>query len=70
MRLSGVSWDSYVQLSDALGPRNIRITYDRGELEIMTLSSEHERYKRALVRLVDALTEEMEIDVASGGSMT
>lgn len=70
LRISAVSWDSYIKLGDALGPRPIRLTYDRGELEIMVLSGEHERFKKALGRLVEALTEEMEIDIASGGSMT
>lgn len=70
LRLSAVSWDSYLRLGDALGPRQIRLTYDRGELEIMVLSGEHERFKKWLGRLVEALTEELEIDIASGGSMT
>ena len=36
----------------------------------MTLSSRHENRKKLLGRLVEALTEEMDIDVASFGSMT
>ncbi|HEV3202796.1 MAG TPA: Uma2 family endonuclease [Gemmataceae bacterium] len=70
LRLSAVPWESYVIYSDGLGPRHIRVTYDRGEMEVMTLSSRHEHKKKLLARLVEALTEEMEIDVASFGSMT
>jgi Uma2 family endonuclease len=69
-RLSAVPWDAYVKIGEAIGERPIRINYDRGELEIMTVSPEHERNKKLLGRLIEALTEEMEIDVASGGSMT
>jgi Uma2 family endonuclease len=70
LRLSSVDWRTYVALGDLLGERPIRFTYDRGELEIMTLSPEHERLKRLLARLLDTLTEEMNIDVAGFGSMT
>jgi Uma2 family endonuclease len=59
-----------VTYSDGLGPRHIRVTYDRGEMEVMTLSPKHENRKKLLARLVEALTEEMKIDIASFGSMT
>ncbi len=70
LRLSAIPWETYVLYSDGLGPRHIRVTYDRGEMEVMTLSSKHERKKTLLARLVEALTEEMNIDIASFGSMT
>src|SRR5437667_46067 len=70
LRLSDIPWETYVLYSDGLGPRHIRVTYDRGEMEVMTLSHKHERKKRLLGRLVETLTEEMEIDIASAGSMT
>ena len=43
--LSGVSWPEYVGFGDLLGERHVRVTYDRGEMEFMTLSPEHERVK-------------------------
>src|SRR5207245_7198343 len=70
LRLSDIPWETYVLYSDGLGPRHIRVTYDRGEMEIMTVSSKHEHKKTLLGRLVEALTEEMEIDIASFGSVT
>lgn len=70
LRLSDIPWATYVAYSDGLGPRHIRVTFDRGEMEVMTLSPRHERRKKLLSRLVEALTEEMEIDIASFGSMT
>jgi Uma2 family endonuclease len=70
LRLSLIPWETYVAYSDGLGPRHIRVTYDRQEMEVMTLSPRHENRKRLLGRLVEALTEEMNIDIASSGSMT
>jgi Uma2 family endonuclease len=69
-RLSAVPWEGYVAIRESLGERPIRVTYDRGELEIMSPSSRHENRKCILGRLVDALTEELDIDIASFGSMT
>src|SRR5437016_4318618 len=70
LRLSAVPWDAFVSFSDGLGQRHIRVTYDRGEMEIMTLSSRHENRKKLLGRMVETLTEVMNIDIASFGSMT
>lgn len=68
--LSGMDWPAYVAFSDLLGERHVRVTYDRGELEFMTLSPEHERSKKLLARFVETLTEELNVDIASYGSMT
>ena len=70
VRLSGVPWDAYVSFCDGLEEQHVRMTYDRGELEIMTLSPQHENRKKRLGRFVETLTEELEIDIASFGSMT
>jgi hypothetical protein len=40
------SWKEYGRPSRALQDRRLRLTYDRGVLEIMTLSFGHERYGR------------------------
>src|SRR5262245_4764115 len=69
-RFSQVPWKEYVAYCDSLGERHIRVTYDRGEMEVMTTSSRHENRKTLLRRLVEALTEEMSIDIAGYGSMT
>jgi len=68
--LSGINWRAYVTFGDLLDERHVRVTFDRGELEFMTLSPEHERAKKLLARLLEALTEELDIDIASYGSMT
>jgi Uma2 family endonuclease len=69
-RISGIDWKTYVAFSDLLWDRHIRITYDRGEMELMTVSESHERGKTRLSRLVESLTEELAIDMAGLGSMT
>jgi Uma2 family endonuclease len=70
LRLSCVTWDDYVAISDGLGERRLRVTFDRGELEIMSVSQKHEKGKKRLGRFVEVITEELEIDIAYGGSMT
>lgn len=69
--LYGEPWESYVRLLRIFDERrHLRITYDRGALEIMTLSPEHEKWKRFIGRLVVALTEELGLPLAEYGSMT
>ena len=68
--LHNVDWDTYVTFSDKLGERNIRFNYNGVNLELVTLSPEHEYAKRWLARLLETITEEMDIDIAGFGSMT
>jgi len=70
LRLSCVDWKTYQTLLHALDGRHLRMTYCQGELEIMTTSSAHERLKTLLARLVEALTEELNVPVLGLGSMT
>jgi Uma2 family endonuclease len=69
--LHGIPWRTYLRLLRVLTDRpGVRLTYDRGTLELMTLSHEHESYAYLLSRLVDALTEELGLPVKGGGSTT
>jgi len=68
--LHGITWATYKHILEEQGERPIRITYDRGELELMTLSYDHERRSLSLNRLVEAVAEELEIPIASAGSIT
>lgn len=69
--LTGVSWDTYERLlSDLENQSAPRLTFDRGLLEIMSPSSEHERYNRTIALLVEVLAEELGIDVDNLGSTT
>jgi Uma2 family endonuclease len=69
--LYGEPWNTYVRLLRLFDERrHLRITYDRGALEIMTLSPEYEHLKTVIRRLIEALTEELGLPVAGYGSMT
>ena len=69
--LQGVSWETYEHLlADLTNNSAPRLTYDQGTLEIMSPSSEHERYNRTISLLVEALAEEMNRDVDNLGSAT
>ena len=68
--LYDVPWTRYERLLRALDDRHLRLTYDRGTLEIMTLSHEHEGTSYLLGRFVDVLTEEADLPVKAGRSTT
>ena len=68
--LENVSWGRYTRLLRAFEDRHLRMTFDRGVLEIMTLSHEHEFSSRFLGRMVVVLTEEFDLPLHPGGSTT
>lgn len=68
--LHGVSWATYEALLADMDNRPIRLTYDQGDLEIMSPSDVHERIKKLVGRMVEAMTEELEIPIRSAGSTT
>jgi Uma2 family endonuclease len=69
-RMSHVDWPTFMRFCELADGRRVRLTYDRGELEFITLSPKHERGKKILARFVEALTEELGIDIVGGGSAT
>jgi Uma2 family endonuclease len=69
--LYDVEWREYEGFLRLLDERPaVRLTYDRGVLEIMTLSSEHEYTSHILGRFIVVLTEELGLPVRGGGSTT
>ncbi len=68
--LHGIPWATYQALRDVAESRNVRMTYDRGELEMMTPSKRHENYAHVLGRLIEAWSEELDIDIQSCRAMT
>ncbi len=69
--LEDVSWDEYEELLEELeGKRHVRISYDNGRMEIMTLSPEHEAPSRLFVHFIQILTEELDLEFLSIGSTT
>lgn len=71
VKLSGISWQTYTNLLNELSKNHrLRLTYYRGNLEIMVPSPEHERYKKVMGRFVETLAEELEIKIEPLGSST
>ncbi|MEP6515915.1 Uma2 family endonuclease [Microcoleus vaginatus] len=69
--LNNISWTTYESLLNELAQqRGIRLTYDRGNLEIMTPSAPHEGSKKILGRFVESVTEELNVEIRSLGSLT
>lgn len=69
--LNNVSWETYERLLEDHRDRSApRFTYDRGMLEIVSPSPEHEAYNRSVALLVESLAEELGIDVYDLGSTT
>ncbi|BAZ29263.1 hypothetical protein NIES4074_17050 [Cylindrospermum sp. NIES-4074] len=71
IHLSGISWQTYENLLTELSAsRRLRLTYNRGTLEIMVPSPEHERYKKTLGRFVETIGEELDVRIDPLGSTT
>jgi len=68
--LNNVSWDLYESLLEAVGDGALRLTYDKGELEIMSPLPIHERVKKVLARMIETLSMELDIPIQSYGSAT
>jgi len=71
IHLSGISWQTYENLlTDLSATRRLRLTYNRGTLEIMVPSPEHESYKKIVGRFIETLAEELEVRIQPLGSTT
>ena len=69
--LKGVSWSTFkALLADVGDDRAWRIAYDEGVLEIRMPLEEHEEPKRLIESFVEALVDELEIELRSLGSLT
>jgi Uma2 family endonuclease len=69
--LQNISWQTYEALVEDLKAQpGTRLAYDQGWLEIMSPLMPHECTKKRIGRLVEASTEELEIEILSVGSLT
>jgi len=69
--LYDVEWRDYERFLRLFSDRpGVHLTYDRGVLEIMTLSHQHENFGRTIGRFIVVLTEELDLPVKGGGSTT
>jgi Uma2 family endonuclease len=69
--LKNISWQTYQSLViDFEREPGMRLTYDRGTLEIRMPLAPHETHKKILGRLIEAATEEFDLEIRSLGSLT
>jgi Uma2 family endonuclease len=69
--LHNVRWEEYERLLEDVGEASgWRISYDKGEVEIMVLSPKHENYSSLLERMISLLSLRLRIKTLSFGSMT
>jgi Uma2 family endonuclease len=68
--LSGISWEVYEQLRENEQNWHVHMAYDKGRLELMSPSSDHETIKKLIARLIEAFMVEMGIPHRSLGSTT
>jgi Uma2 family endonuclease len=68
--LDGVSWQFYQNMLDEVGESHVRLTFDRGRLEIMSPLPIHEQVKKVLARLIEAYADEMHLTIEGLGSTT
>lgn len=66
-----VSWRDYERILEGIGDRSrIRVTYDRGTLELMSPLPIHEKYKMYFSHLFAVLFEEFDLPGSAYGSTT
>ncbi|MGH9446781.1 MAG: Uma2 family endonuclease [Terriglobia bacterium] len=69
--LRNLSWKTYERvLSEQEDSSSPRLTFDRGVLEIMSPSAEHERYNLRIADLVGVLADEMDLEPEGLGAST
>jgi Uma2 family endonuclease len=68
--LHDVNWDDYEAMLWIVGERRIRVTYDRGTMEVGMPSQRHEQAAQPLGRFVPRMAEELEIPYEPLGMTT
>ena len=68
--LTDVPWATYVTLRDALDESRVHMTYLAGSLELMSPSALHEEDSKLIARLLEAWSEENDIDLRGFKSTT
>jgi len=68
--LPNISWETYEALLRDLESSNTRLTYDQGELEIMSPSLKHGKIGMLLGRMIELLTFELNIPIVGLANTT
>jgi Uma2 family endonuclease len=65
-------WEGYQRFLSARGESlpSLRITYNRGRLELTTVSNEHERFKKLLPRVIELISFATGGEIVSSGQVT
>ncbi len=69
-RFSGVAWKDYEAMLRIVAGTNVRVTYDDGEMEVVSPHHRHERTKTRLGRMVELLAYVLGIPMECLGSTT
>ena len=71
LQLQDVSWEEYQRLLDGLDERpRFKMTYNFGDLHIMTKTFRHESFANLFGFLIVVLAEELDFEFISGGTTT
>ncbi|MFM9963336.1 MAG: Uma2 family endonuclease [Planctomycetaceae bacterium] len=70
LTLWDVDWDAYKQIAEGLTGRHVRLTYENGRLDLMTISSKHGILCRLFTALIRVLAEELDVPILACGDMT
>lgn len=71
LHIQEVSWEDYQRLLDALDERpRFKLTYNFGELHIITKTFRHESFANLFGYLILVLAEELDFEFISGGTTT
>ncbi len=65
--LRGISWQTYEQLAAETSHQPVRLTYDRGVLELMSPSPAHEWFKKLIDEIITAILYGLRISFQPGG---
>ncbi len=68
--MENISWETYETLLREAGDSHLRLAYDNGDLEFMTLSFGHESIGEIIGLLIRALALVLDIPLRGGGSTT
>ena len=68
--LSGIAWELYEQLRENEDNWHVRMAYDKGRLELMSPSPDHEALKELICEMIKVFTAELGIPRRSLGSTT
>ncbi len=68
--LASTNWEGYLHVLRAFEGVRVRITFDRGKLELLTTSPQHEEIKKFLGQLLEAALLEWDRNYKPAGSTT